>query len=114
MPKLSGVLVEKAKATVQIGGSSVSIMFYVLWRDRFSPDEWAALMALSGIEHLKMLLPRVLVSWDFVDDDEHAIPVTAEAIDQHKMPFDLLNPIAARVVNSDLSGKVTSSSLPGT
>lgn len=106
MPKLSDLFAEKAKAEIEIGGSKLKIEFYVLWRERFSPDEWTALIAVNGLEHLKILLPKAVISWDMVDDDGHAIPVTAEAIAQHNMPVDLLNPIAERVVNSDLSGKV--------
>lgn len=109
MPKLSDLIAEKAKAEIQVGGSTFAITFYVLWRQRFSTDEWTALMALTGREHLKLLLPKVLLSWDFVDDDGHAVPVTAEAIEQHNIPVDLLNPIAQRVVNSDLSGKAPTS-----
>ncbi len=114
MPKLSDLIAEKAKAEIQVGGSSFAIVFYVLWRSRFTPDEWTELMALTGRDHLKMLLPKVVISWDLVDADGHAVPVTAEAIDQHDIPVELLNPIAQRVVNSDLSGKVTSSNSPGT
>lgn len=116
MAKLSALIAEKGKADIQIGGSSFGIVFYVLWRSRFEPEkEWPELMALGGREHLKMLLPKILLSWDLVDDDGHAIPVTAEAMEQHEIPDALLNACAQRIVNSDLSGKVpTSSNSPGT
>jgi hypothetical protein len=63
-------------------------------------------------------LPRVMVSWDLVDDDGHAIPVTAEAIDEHQIPDRLLYACEQRALGSDLLGKAlpppTSSNSPGT
>lgn len=109
MPKLSALLAEKAKADIEVGGSSFSIVFYVLWRERFSDEEWAQLIALTGRDYLTMVLPRVIVSWDLVDDDGHAVPVTAEAIEQHNIPNTLLFAVERRALNSDLSGKVNSS-----
>lgn len=112
--KLSGLLAEKAKADIQVGGSTLAITFYVMWRERFSDDEWTELLALTGRDHFKMLLPRVLVSWDLVDDEGQSVPVTAEAIDQHNIPTTLLRACADRAVQSDLSGKVSSSNSPVT
>jgi hypothetical protein len=109
MPKLSDLLAEKAKVDIQVGGASVNVVFFVLWRERFTDEEWTQLLAATGREYLKMLLPRVVVSWDIVDDDGHSIPVTVEAIDQHHIPDVLLFNIERRVLNSDLSGKVISS-----
>jgi hypothetical protein len=114
MPKLSDLLAEKAKADIPIGGVSLSITFYVLWRERFSDEEWERLLAMKGREYLKTLLPRVLESWDLVDNDGHAVPVTADAIEQHHIPDTLLFACERRALNSDLSGKAISSSLPGT
>jgi hypothetical protein len=109
MPKLSDLLAEKVKADIQVGGSTFAIVFYVLWRERFSEEEWERLLALRGREYLKVLLPRVVVSWDLVDDEGHAVPVTAEAIEQHQIPDTLLFACERRALNSDLAGKVTSS-----
>jgi hypothetical protein len=114
MPKLSSLLAEKAKGEVQIGGSTLQIVFFVMLRERFSDDEWTSLLAMTGREYLKTLLPRVLVSWDLVDDNDQAVPVTAEAIEQHHIPDALLFAIERRIFGSDLSGKATSSNLPGT
>jgi hypothetical protein len=113
MPKLSDLLAEKAKGDVQVGGATVEFDFYVMWRERFTDDEWTKLLATPGRGHLKTLLPRVLVSWDIVDDDGHAIPVTADAIDQHNVPTVLMQAIAKRAVDSELSGKASSSNSPG-
>jgi hypothetical protein len=109
MPKLSDLLAEKAKTEIQIGGATVAVVFFVLWRERFSDEEWTQLLAATGREYLKMLLPRILVSWDIVDDEGHAIPPSAEAIEQHHIPDALLFAIERRVLNTDLSGKVISS-----
>jgi hypothetical protein len=109
MPKLSDLLAEKARAEIQVGGATVNVMFYVLWRDRFSEGEWADLIATPGREHIKQLLPRIALSWDIEDDDGHAVPITAEAFDQHNLPTDLLMAIATRLTGSDLAGKVPSS-----
>ncbi|GAC1329867.1 MAG: hypothetical protein NVSMB2_28730 [Chloroflexota bacterium] len=112
--KLSSLLVEKAKADIQVGGASFGIVFYVMWRDRFTPEEFADLVRLTGREYLKVVLPRVLVSWDFVDDDGHAVPVTAEAIEEHAIPDTLLFACERRALNSDLSGKAISGNSPAT
>lgn len=109
MPRLSALLAEKAKADIEVGGSSLGIVFYVLWRERFSDEEWTQLVGLTGRDYLKTVLPRVLASWDLVDDDGHAVPVTADAIEQHNIPNTLLFAVERRALNSDLSGKVTSS-----
>lgn len=108
MPKLSDLLAEKAKGDIQIGGSTLAFQFYVMLRERFTEEEWTELLALNGRDYLKVLLPRVLISWDLVDVDGHAIPVTTEAIDQHEIPDALLFAIERRVFGSDLSGKVIS------
>ena len=110
MPKLSALLAEKAKGDVQVGGSSVGFTFYVMWRERFADDEWAALMAdgVPAREQWKAILPKVLVSWELVDDDEHALPATAEAITNYDVPDTLLAAIWRRIIGSELSGKVTS------
>lgn len=108
MPKLSDLLAEKAKAEMEIGGSKLQFTFFVMVRERFTEEEWTALLAATGRDYLKMLLPRVVVSWDLVDDDGHAVPVTAEAIDQHGIPDRLLFGIEQRVFGSDLSGKAIS------
>lgn len=113
MPKLSDLLAEKAKADIQVGGSMLAITFYVMLRQRFSEEEWDRLLAMKGRDYLKTLLPRVLVSWDLVDDDGHAVPVTADAIDQHNIPDVLLYAIERRIFGSDLSGKATSSNSSG-
>lgn len=114
MPKLSNLLSEKAKGDVQIGGSTLAITFHVMRRERFTDEEWTALLASTGRDYLKALLPKVLVSWDLVDDGGTAIEVSAEAIDQHNIPDALLFAIERRVFGSDLSGKVpNSSNLPG-
>lgn len=109
MPKLSELLAERAKAELTVGGSTLHVTFYVLWRDRFSEGEWADLLTLKGREHIKQLLPRIALSWDIEDDDGHAVPITAEAFDQHNLPTDLLMAIATRLTGSDLAGKVPSS-----
>src|SRR5450631_4089980 len=75
LPKLSDLMAEKAKADIPVGGSVVKIEFFVLWRERFSEDEWTAAMAVVGLDHLKLLLPKILLSWDMVDDDGRPIPV---------------------------------------
>src|SRR5437588_11703651 len=104
MPKLSDLLAEKAKAEIQVGGATVGIVFFVLWRERFSDEEWTQLLAATGRDYLKLLLPRIVVSWDIVDDDGHAIPLTADAIEQHHIPDTLLFNIERRAPNRDLSG----------
>jgi hypothetical protein len=114
MPKLSDLLAEKTKADIQVGDTSFTIVFYVIWRERFTADEWTALLKLRGREYLKVLLPRVMVSWDLVDDDGHAVPVTADAIEQHEIPDTLLFACERRALNSDLSGKAISNNSPGT
>lgn len=111
---MSYLLAEKGKGEIQVGSSTLTIVFYVMWRERFSDDEWTELLALTGRDHFKMLLPRVLVSWDLVDDEGHAVPVAADAIDAHNIPTALLRACADRAVQSDLSGKVSSSNSPGT
>lgn len=116
MPKLSQLLSERAKGEVQVGASTVGFEFYVMWRERFSDDEWSELMSdwISSHDQWRRLLPRVLVSWDLVDDDEHAVPVTADAIDQHHVPDSLLASIWRRVIGSELSGKAISNNSPAT
>lgn len=109
MPKLSDLLAEKANAELTVGGATLAITFYVLWRNRFSDEEWTALLALKGREYLKTVLPKIILTWDLVDDDGHAIPVTSDAIEQHHMPDALLIAIEHRVTGSDLAGKVISS-----
>lgn len=106
MPRLSDLLAERANASIDIGGSKLAFVFYVMLRERFSDDEWTALVASTGREYLKTLLPRALLSWDLVDDDGHAVPVTADAIEQHGVPDALLFAIERRIFASDLSGKV--------
>lgn len=110
MPKLSDLLAEKAKAEIVVGGATVTFTYYVIWRERFSDDEWEAVLAAVGIEYLKLLLPRIVESWDISDNDGHAIPVSAEAIDQHNMPEALLRTIERRIAGSDLAGKAISAS----
>lgn len=114
MPKLSGLLAEKAKADIQVGGSTLAIVFYVMWRERFNEEEWAQLLALNGRDYLKTVLPRVLASWDLTDNDGHAVPITAEAMDQHEIPDSLLFAIERRALRSDLAGKVISNNSPAT
>lgn len=109
MPKLSELLAQKAKAEIQIGDATVTVTFFVLWRDRFTPEEWSDLLGTPGRDHVKKLLPRIAISWDIVDDEGHAVPVTAEAFDRHEIPTDLLMGIANRLTGSDLSGKAMSS-----
>jgi hypothetical protein len=109
MPKLSELLAEKAKAELTVGGSTLHVTFYVLWRERFSDEEWTDLLALKGRDYLRAILPKIVLDWDVVDDDDHAIPVTAEAFDQHDIPDALLIAIERRTTGSDLSGKVISS-----
>jgi hypothetical protein len=109
MPKLSELLAEKAKVELTVGGATVHVTFYVLWRDRFSDEEWADLLTLKGRDHLKKLLPQIALSWDIVDDEGHDVPITSEAFDQYDIPTDLLNGIAMRLTGSDLSGKAMNS-----
>lgn len=108
MPKLSALLAERAKADVQVGGSSVGFTYYVIVRDRFTEEEWEALLAMRGREYFKTLLPRLIESWDITDDDGHAIPVTAEAFDQFDVPDVLLSAFERRIFAGDLAGKVSS------
>jgi hypothetical protein len=114
--KLSQFLAETAKGDVQIGGSSLEFTFYVMWRERFSEDEWTELMSTKTPvrEQWKRLLPKVLLSWDLVDDDEHTVPVTAEAIDEHHIPDSLLSAVWRRVIGSELSGKAISNNSSAT
>lgn len=114
MPKFRNLLAEKAKAEIQIGGSTVTVVFNVMWREQFSDEEWTALLGLKGRDYLKMLLPRALQSWDITDDDEHAIPCTAEAFDQFALPDRLLIAVENAVTGSDLSGKAISRPSSGT
>jgi hypothetical protein len=109
MPKLSELLAEKAKVELTVGGATIHVTFYVLWRDRFSDEEWADLLALKGRDYLGAILPKIVLEWDIVDDDGHAIPVTAEAFDQYDIPDALLAAVERRTTGSDLSGKVISS-----
>jgi hypothetical protein len=106
MPKFSNLLAEKAKGEFQVGGSTVTFVYYPVVRQRFNEDEWNALLGVKGRDYLKMLLPRVVESWDITDDDEHAIPVTAEAFDQYGIPDVMLIAIERRIWAGDLSGKV--------
>lgn len=109
MPKLSDLVAEKAKADIQVGGATINVTFYVLWRERFSDEEWTALIGSSGRDHLKQLLPRIALSWDVTDDEGHDVPITAEAFDQYDIPTDLLSGIAVRLTGSDLAGKALNS-----
>jgi hypothetical protein len=112
--KLSDLLAEKTKGEIQVGGSIVGFVFHTFWRDRFNDEERASHLTMPFREYAKMWLPRVLISWDLQDGDGHGVPVTAEAIDQHNLPDPLLLAFHSYVINSDLSGKVTSSNSPGT
>lgn len=115
MPKkVSDLLAEKANADIQVGGSSLGFVFWAMWRERFTDEERQSHVGLQNREYLKVFLPRILVSWELVDDEGHAVPVTAEAIEQHEIPDSLLLAFHARVLKSDLSGKATSSNLSGT
>lgn len=114
MPKLSDLLAERAKGEVIVGGSRVEIVFFVMRRERFTDDEWAQILALTGREYLKVLLPKVIVSWDIVDDSGTMIPITPESFDQYHVPDVLLFAMEQRVFGSDLSGKVISSNSHGT
>jgi len=113
--KLSTLLSEKSKGEIQVGGTAIPFTFHTFWRERFSEDENNSFVErqttgeLSTREYLKIWLPRVLVTWDLSDDDGHAVPVTAEAIDQHALPDALLLSFHAHVIQSDLSGKVRTS-----
>lgn len=109
MPKLSDLLAEKAKADIQIGGSTVSITFYAIWRERFTDDDWSALLALKGRPYLKSILPRIVLSWDVLNDSGEHIPITADAFDQYEIPDELLLAIEERATGSDLAGKARTS-----
>lgn len=108
MPKLSDLLAEKANATIDIGGAKLAFTFYAMWRERFTEEERAGHVGMTNREYMKVWLPRMLLSWDLVDDDGHAVPVTAESIEQHAIPDSLLLAIHGRVFTSDLSGKALS------
>jgi hypothetical protein len=109
MPKLSDLLAEKAKAEIQVGGATVNVTFYVIVRERFTDEEWAAAQsAASGLDEAKLALPKVLQSWDITDDDGMAIPITAEAMERYQIPPVLLGAIVHRVFGSDLAGKARS------
>jgi hypothetical protein len=103
--KLHELLAERAKADIQVGGASVQFEYWVLWRERFSDEEWEHLLSLRGRDYLKAMLPKVLLSWDIVDDSGAPIPITAEAFDQFHIPDRLLASFDQRVFNSDLAGK---------
>lgn len=112
MPKLSDLLAEKAKGEVVVGGATVTFTFWALWRQRFSDEENEAHVGMEFRKYIGIWLPRVVISWDIVDDDGHAVPVTAEAIEQHEIPDSLLLAFHTRILNSDLSGKANSSNSP--
>jgi hypothetical protein len=115
MPKLSDLLAEKAKADIQVGGATINFTYFAMWRERFSEEERQTHVGMPFRDYIKAWLPRVVISWDIIDDDGHAVPVTADAIEQHSIPDSLLLAFHARIVNSDLSGKVPTSSIsPGT
>lgn len=111
--KLSDLLAEKAKGEIQVGGSTINFVYFPMFRERFSEEEQQSFVGMQNRDYFKLWLPRVLISWDLVDSDGHAIPVTAESIDQHEIPDSLLYAFQQRVINSDLSGKVISSNSPG-
>src|SRR5258708_8467474 len=106
MPKLSDLLAEKAKAELQVGGATVNIVFYVMPRERFTEEEWTALLALRGRDYLKAMLPHTLISWDIVDDSGTQIPVTPEAFDHNQVPDVFLFPIKPRIFASTLPPKI--------
>jgi hypothetical protein len=106
MPKLSALLAEKAKVDVQVGGSTVEFTFYVMFRERFSDEEWTQLAAVHGRPETMMALARVIESWDIVDDSGTGIPISVEAFDQYHLPDALLFALERRIFMSDLAGKV--------
>lgn len=110
MPKLSNLLAEKSKGEIQVGGTACTFTYWSMWRQRFSEDEWAALLAVNGREHYKILLPRVMITWDLEGADGQPIPITAEAFEANEIPDDLLFEYGRRIAAGDLSGKVISSS----
>lgn len=110
MPKFSDLLAEKARGDFQVGSTTVTFVYFPLVRQRFSDEEWNALMDLRGREYFKTMLPRVVESWDITDDDGHAIPVTAEAFDQYGIPDIILAAVDRRIWAGDLSGKVLTAS----
>lgn len=114
MPKLSDLLAEKAKGDIQVGGAKITFVYYAMWQERFSEQERESFVGMPFREYIAIWLPRAVISWDLVDGDGHAVPVTAEALDLHEIPDVLLLAFHSRIVNSDLSGKVTSSNLRDT
>lgn len=106
--ELHNLVAEKAKAEIQIGGSTVPFVYYVVVRERFTDEEWEQLLGLRGRDYLKMLLPKVIVSWDIVEDGQ-PIPITAEAFDQFHIPDVILTAFERRVFAGDLAGKVPNS-----
>lgn len=91
MPKLSDILSETQSADVEIGGSKVKIVYHVFWESRFTDDDWKHLKTVTGREYFMEVLPRMLTEWDLTDDDNHSVPVTREAIEQHDVPLRFLS-----------------------
>lgn len=110
MPKLTDLLAERAKADVQVGGTTIGFSYYSLWRERFTDEEWQALLSLRGRDYLKSYLPKVLISWEIVADDGAPIPITGEAFDEHHIPDAILAAFDRRIFGSDLAGKVLTTS----
>lgn len=123
--KLSDLLDETGSTEVHIGGASISITYVVIWEARFTEDEWAEIRrtrtegegdaarevpVLEPREYFGRVLPRLLKSWDLVDDDGQPIPITAGAFEQYHIPTRLLRMCETAVLESMTAGKTNGTS----
>ena len=68
MPKLSNLLAERAKAEIQVGGTTINFIYWAMWRERFSEEEHQSYVGMPFRQYIMIWLPRVIISWELVDD----------------------------------------------
>jgi hypothetical protein len=109
---LDSLLEETGAAEIKTSGGAFNVVYRAWWETQFTDEEWDSFRGMNGRDYLLRVLPKWLVSWDLVEVDGTAVPITAEAMDKHKVPTRLLKLIETAVVDSAAAGKGNASSSP--
>jgi len=110
--KVSDLLEESGSATIETAGGSFGIRYHAWWESRFTDEDWDRFKEMNRRQYLLEALPRLLVSWELVDNDDQPVPITAEAMEQHQIPTRLLGMIESAIVETAAAGKGNASSSP--
>lgn len=109
---IDSLLEETGSAEIKTGGASFTVQYHAWWETQFTDEEWDEFKKLASRPYLLRVLPKLLTQWDLVEADGSAVPITAEAMERHKMPTRLLRMIETAVVDSAAAGKGSASSSP--